>query len=427
MNEINTDVAIIGSGPAGLAAALSAKENGADRVLLIERDSRIGGIPLQCIHNGFGTQIFKKDLTGPEYIHFYADEVQRSGVEVWTDTFVFELNQKREIYTISPKNGLTKTNAKSIVLAMGCRERPRGAIKIPGDRPVGVYTAGTLQHLINIDGFMPGKRFVILGSGDIGMIMARRITLEGGKVERVVEILPYLSGLRRNYSQCLLDYGIPLNLSHTVVRINGRKRLESVTIAAVDESRSVIKGSEEVIPCDTLVLSVGLIPENELSKMAGVKIDPLTNGPLVDETMQTSAEGIFAAGNVVHVYDLVDWVSIAGTRAGKYAALHAKGIFTKGDEYTEVLPGENVHHAVPQRIKKDTNETVFLQFRVKKPIEALTKITIKDDVQKETVLFQKVLRYARPSEMIELELKDTALQKVLSADIVAVSAEALKK
>ncbi len=427
MNEINADVAVIGSGPAGLAAALSAKENGADRVLLIERDSRIGGIPLQCIHNGFGTQIFKRDLTGPEYVHFYADEVQRSGVEVWTDTFVFELNQKREIYTMSPKNGLTKINAKSIVLAMGCRERPRGAIKIPGDRPVGVYTAGTLQHLINIDGFMPGKRFVILGSGDIGMIMARRITLEGGKVERVVEILPYLSGLRRNYSQCLLDYGIPLNLSHTVVRINGRKRLESVTIAAVDENRNVIKGSEEVIPCDTLVLSVGLIPENELSKMAGVKIDPLTNGPLVDETMQTSAEGIFAAGNVVHVYDLVDWVSIAGTRAGKYAALHAKGIFAKGNKYTEVLPGENVHHTVPQRIKKDTGETVFLQFRVKKPIEALTKITIKDNVHKETVLFQKVLRYARPSEMIELELKDAALQKVLSADTVTVSAEALKK
>ena len=427
MNEINVDVAVIGSGPAGLAAALSAKENGANRVLLVERDSRIGGIPLQCIHNGFGTQIFKKDLTGPEYVHFYAEEVRGTGIEIWTDTFVFELNRKREIYTMSPENGLTKVNAKAIVLAMGCRERPRGAIKIPGDRPVGVYTAGTLQHLINIDGFMPGKRFVILGSGDIGMIMARRITLEGGKVERVVEILPYLSGLRRNYSQCILDYGIPLNLSHTITRINGRKRLESVTIAAVDENRKVIKGTEETIPCDTLVLSVGLIPENELSKMAGVEIDPLTNGPVVDETMQTSAEGIFAAGNVVHVYDLVDWVSIAGTRAGKYAALHAKGDFNKGSIYTHVLPGENTHHVVPQRIKKDTNETVFLQFRVKKPIEALTKITIRDNARKDAVLFQKIVRYTRPSEMIELELKDTALQKVLSADTITVNTEALKK
>jgi NADPH-dependent 2,4-dienoyl-CoA reductase/sulfur reductase-like enzyme len=426
MKEIETDVAIIGSGPAGLAASIAAKENGAENVLLIDRDSEIGGIPLQCIHNGFGTQIFKKDLTGPEYVYFYAEKARTAGVEIWNDTFVFELNDKKEIYAMSPKHGLAKINAKAIVLAMGCRERPRGAIKIPGDRPVGVYTAGTLQRLINIEGFMPGKRFVILGSGDIGMIMARRITLEGGKVERVVEILPYLSGLRRNYSQCILDYGIPLELSHTVTRINGRKRLESVTIAAVDENRNIIKGTEETVPCDTLVLSVGLIPENELSKMAGVKIDPLTNGPYVDEAMQTSVEGIFAAGNVVHVYDLVDWVSIAGTRAGKSAALYAKNRMNAINSYTSVLPGENVHHVVPQKIRKNASESVFIQFRVRKPIENLTRIKIVPKGN-QNVIFQKVARYVRPSEMIELEIKDTLLDKILKEDAITISTEEIKK
>jgi thioredoxin reductase len=426
MKEIETDVAIIGSGPAGLAASLAAKENGAESVLLIDRDSEAGGIPLQCIHNGFGTQIFKKDLTGPEYVYFYKEKVRAAGVEIWNDTFVFELNNKKEVYAMSPEHGLVKINARAIVLAMGCRERPRGAIKIPGDRPVGVYTAGTLQRLINIEGYMPGKRFVILGSGDIGMIMARRITLEGGKVERVVEILPYLSGLRRNYSQCILDYGIPLELSHTITRINGRKRLESVTIAAVDENRNIIKGTEETIPCDTLVLSVGLIPENELSKMAGVKIDPLTNGPYVDETMQTNVNGIFAAGNAVHVYDLVDWVSIAGARAGKSAALYAKNRLQVMSSYTRVLPGENIHHAVPQKIRKNASESVFIQFRVKKPIENLTRINITSRNGKE-VLFHKIARYVRPSEMIELELKGDLLNKILKEDTITISTEEIKK
>ena len=288
MKEKTVDVAIIGSGPAGMAAAISARQAGAENVLLIDRETEEGGILNQCIHNGFGTEIFRKDLTGPEYVYFFAEKVIESNISVWSDTMVLGLTPLREIYTISPERGMIRVNAQSVVLAMGCRERPRGAINIPGDRPSGVYTAGTVQRLINIEGYMPGDRFVILGSGDIGMIMARRVTLEGAKVERIVEILPYLSGLRRNYSQCILDYDIPLQLSHTVARINGRNHLKSVTIVNVDEKRKPVSGTEETVPCDTLILSVGLIPENELSRQAGILIDPLTGGPYVDETMQTN-------------------------------------------------------------------------------------------------------------------------------------------
>ena len=407
MKEKTVDVAIIGSGPAGMAAAISARQAGAENVLLIDREIEEGGILNQCIHNGFGTEIFKKDLTGPEYVYFFAEKVIESSVSVWSNTMVLELTPSREIYTISPERGMVKINARSVVLAMGCRERPRGAINIPGDRPSGVYTAGTVQRLINIEGYMPGDRFVILGSGDIGMIMARRVTLEGAKVERIVEILPYLSGLRRNYSQCILDYNIPLQLSHTVARINGRNHLESVTIVNVDENRKPVPGTEETIPCDTLILSVGLIPENELSRQAGILIDPLTGGPYVDETMQTNIPGIFAAGNVVHVYDLVDWVSgageLAGASAGKYAIQNKK----KNNRKIRVLPGKNVHHTVPQFIDplslEEKNQKI--QFRVTKPFETAVKVSISDENNK--TIKERILRYARPSEMIEINIPQT--------------------
>ena len=426
MREKAIDVAIIGSGPAGMAAAISAKQAGAEDVLLIDREIEEGGILNQCIHNGFGTQIFRKDLTGPEYVHFFAEKVKSSNVKVWNDTMVLELTPEREIYAISPERGMVKIKARSVVLAMGCRERPRGAINIPGDRPSGVYTAGTVQRLINIEGYMPGERFVILGSGDIGMIMARRVTLEGGRVERVVEILPYLSGLRRNYSQCIVDYNIPLQLSHTVVRINGRKHLESVTIAKVDEKRKPIAGTEETIPADTLILSVGLIPENELSKQAGVLIDPLTGGPYVDESMQTNIPGIFAAGNVVHVYDLVDWVSkageLAGRSAGKYAVKHKEESRRK----IRLLPGKNVHHIVPQFFDPLSLEEgeQKIQFRVTKPFETTVKVSMIGNNNKKVK--ERILRYARPSEMIEINIPQSIIGSLSRVKTLSIDVEEVK-
>ncbi len=426
MKEEAVDVAIIGSGPAGMAAAISARQAGAENVLLIDREIEEGGILNQCIHNGFGTQIFRKDLTGPEYVHFFAEKVAASGIKVWSDTMVLELTSRREIYSISPERGMVKIKARSVVLAMGCRERPRGAINIPGDRPAGVYTAGTVQRLINIEGYMPGERFVVLGSGDIGMIMARRVTIEGGRVERVVEILPYLSGLRRNYSQCILDYNIPLQLSHTVIRINGRQHLESVTIAKVNEKRKPIVATEETIPCDTLILSVGLIPENELSKQAGILIDPLTGGPYVDETMQTNIPGIFAAGNVVHVYDLVDWVSkageLAGTSAGRYAVKHKE----ESNRKIRLLPGKNVHHIVPQffdplSLEKKNQK---IQFRVTKPFETATKVNIFDDNNKK--IKERILRYARPSEMIEVNFPQSIIGSLSGVKSLSIDVEEVK-
>lgn len=398
------DVVIIGSGPGGLAAAVAAKKEGAEDVLVIERDTELGGILLQCIHNGFGAEIFNEDLPGPSYAQRYIDESLELGVETLLDTIVLEVTPDRKIFASSKLHGFVEITARALVLAMGCRERTRAMIQIPGMRPAGVYTAGTAQRFVNIEGKMPGEKVVILGSGDIGMIMARRLTFEGAKVERVCEILPYLSGLTRNYVQCLQDFDIPLQFKHTVKFIYGKNRVEAVEIAAVDDKWNYIPGSEEMIPCDTLLLSIGLIPENELSRQAGVELDPITGGPYVDESRQTNVPGIFAAGNVVHVYDLADWVTLAGYEAGKGAAKYAKAIRASESDHIPVIAGKNVHHVVPQTINKRSleDEEIELQLRVLKPIEERTLIEVHDGKNQIT---RRLVRYVRPGEMNTIVLK----------------------
>lgn len=398
------DVVIIGSGPGGLAAAVAAKKEGAKDVLVIERDVELGGILLQCIHNGFGLEILNEDLPGPSYAQRYIDESLELGVETLLDTIVLEVTPGRKIYASSKQLGFVEIDARAIVLAMGCRERTRAMIRIPGMRPSGVYTAGTAQRFVNVEGKMPGEKAVILGSGDIGMIMARRLTFEGAKVERVLEILPYLSGLTRNFVQCLEDFDIPLQFQHTVKFIHGKNRVEAVEIAAVDENWNFIPGSEEMIPCDTLLLSVGLIPENELSRQAGVALDPITGGPYVDESRQTNVPGIFAAGNVVHVYDLADWVTLAGFDAGKSAAKFAMALRAIESAHIPIIAGNNVHHVVPQMINKLSleDDEIELQLRVLKPIEDKVKIEVHDGKNQ---IARKSLRYVRPGEMNTLVLK----------------------
>ncbi|MCR4427827.1 MAG: FAD-dependent oxidoreductase [Caldiserica bacterium] len=413
------DVVVIGSGPGGLGAAIAAKKNGADDVLIIERDYELGGILVQCIHNGFGVEIFKEDLPGPLYAHRFIQEANSLGVEVLSDTMVLDINPLRRITAVGKRSGFLEIEARAIVLAMGCRERTRAQIRIPGTRPAGVYTAGTAQRFVNVEGYMPGNRFVILGSGDIGMIMARRLTLEGAKVERVLEIMPFLTGLTRNYVQCLLDYNIPLELRHTVSRIIGNYRVEAVEAVEVDENWNPIPGTEEIIPCDTLLLSVGLIPENELSKKAGVVLDPLTGGPVVDESMQTSVPGIFAAGNVVHVYDLVDWVTEAGFIAGKSAAKFAinlkKGISRK----VKLEAGTNVRYIVPQFIMSDSlaESDQRIQFRVIRPVEEKVWVEVTDG---EHLITRKMERYVRPGEIVTLNIPQKAYDDVQKAEKLVV-------
>ena len=324
-NTMRADVVVIGSGPAGMSAAIAAKEAGAEEVVIIEREPRLSGILQQCIHNGFGLHKFKEELTGPEYGQRYEEMVSRLGITVFTDTMAVDITPERVVTAVNKERGYFAINAGAVVLAMGCREKSRGALSIPGTRPAGVFTAGTAQKLVNIKGYMPGKKIVILGSGDIGLIMARRMTLEGAEVKAVCEIMEDSGGLTRNIVQCLKDFDIPLLLRHTVVEIHGKKRVEGVTVARVDENLKPIPGTEEYIECDTLMLSVGLIPENELSKKAGVEIDPKTRGPVVDENRQTKVPGIFACGNVVKVHELVDFVSDEGEIAGRGAALYAQG------------------------------------------------------------------------------------------------------
>lgn len=422
MIEKYCDVAVIGSGPAGLAAAIAAKKAGAQDVIIIERDTELGGILLQCIHNGFGIEIFEEDLTGPEYAHRFIVQTKDVGVEALLDTMVLDLTPRREIYAINKRNGMIKIDAGAVVLAMGCRERPRGALAIPGYRPAGIYTAGTAQRLVNIEGYMPGERFVILGSGDIGMIMARRLTFEGAKVERMIEILPYISGLKRNYVQCLLDYDIPLQLQHTVIDIKGRDRVEAVVSAQVDENWNPIPGTEDTIPCDTILLSVGLIPENELSKKAGVEIDPLTGGPYVDDTMQTNVPGIFAAGNVVHVYDLVDWVTKAGFLAGRYAGKYAIQQRREAECKLRIIAGNNIHHVLPHVIDPLSleREAQELQLRVQWPVE--NRVWIKVEVDGKLIK-QQAERYVRPSEMIKVTLSPEDHKKVVGGKELLIKVE----
>ena len=357
------EVIVIGGGPAGLAAAISARDNGATDVLVIERDTCVGGILNQCIHNGFGLHRFKEELSGPEYASRFAENLDN--IEVLTDTMVLEVTTDRIVRAVSRDHGYMELQAKAIVLAMGCRERTRGAISIPGDRPAGVYTAGAAQRYLNIEGYMVGKNAVILGSGDIGLIMARRMTLEGAKVHACVELMPYSGGLTRNIVQCLNDFDIPLYLSHTITDIRGKNRVEGVTIAQVGPDRKPIAGTEFDIECDTVLLSVGLIPENELTRGAGIPIDRRTNGAYVYENMETLCEGIFACGNVVHVHDLVDYVSAESERAGKAAAIYASGNKASG-RVIEVEAGNGVSYTVPQKIRPENcDKKVDMFFRVR--------------------------------------------------------------
>lgn len=360
------DIVIIGGGPAGLAAAIAAKEQGVNNILILERENQLGGILNQCIHNGFGLHTFKEELTGPEYAQRFIDKVEELNISYKLNTMVLDLNNDKVITAVNDSDGIIEIKAKAIVLAMGCRERSRGAINIPGSRCAGIYSAGTAQKFVNVKGELPGREIVILGSGDIGLIMARRMTLEGCSVKAVVELMPYSSGLKRNIVQCLHDYDIPLKLSHTVVNIKGRDRVEGVTIAQVDSNRVPIKETEEFISCDTLLLSVGLVPENELSKKAGVFLNTATNGPEVDESMETNVEGIFACGNVLHVHDLVDYVTLESYQAGKNAARFVKEQCSSKEDRIEILAQEGVSYVVPRYINTSkVEEDVEVKFRVK--------------------------------------------------------------
>ena len=409
MNLQDIDVAVIGAGPAGLAAAIKAKESGAARVVIMERAEQLGGLLHQCVHNGFGLFYFNQDLTGPEYAHRFIEKATDSGVESLLETMVTEISPERQIKAVNKEAGYITITPRSIVLAMGCRERARGAIGIPGTRPSGIFTAGTAQRFVNVEGYIPGKRVVILGSGDIGMIMARRLTLEGAKVEAVLEVLPYTGGLIRNEVQCLHDFNIPLFLKHTVTAVHGEERLEAVTVARVDEKNNPVPGTERIIECDTLLLSVGLIPENELSQMAGIRLDTVTGGPVVDERRQTTVPGIFAGGNVVHVHDLVDNVSFESELAGESAARFAS-VPSEAERNLRIKAGNNIRYVVPQTISGTDDVTLFMRVS---GMEENVRLRVGD-------VLTKALRVVKPSEMLKIEISAEQLANARGAGEITV-------
>lgn len=416
------DIVIIGGGPAGLAAAASAKRNGIDSILILERDNQLGGILNQCIHNGFGLHTFKEELTGPEYAQRFIDQVEELKIEYKLNTMVMDIASDKTITAMNRTDGLFKIQAKAIVLAMGCRERSRGALNIPGFRPAGVYSAGTAQRLVNMEGYMPGKEVVILGSGDIGLIMARRMTLEGAKVKVVAELMPFSGGLKRNIVQCLDDYGIPLKLSHTVVDIRGKERVEGITIAEVDNHGKPIPGTEEDYTCDTLLLSCGLIPENELSRGVGVDMNTVTSGPTVNESLETSVDGIFACGNVLHVHDLVDFVSEEASAAGKNAAKYVQNNCSMGEAGREIpiTATDGVRYTVPKTIHVNRMEDeLIVRFRV----GAVYKNSYISAYLNDKQIIHRKKQIMAPGEMEEIKLKKSELESFEGLENITVKIE----
>ena len=409
------ELIVIGGGPAGLAAAREAWDQGLRKGLILERDQELGGILNQCIHSGFGLQYFKEELSGPEYAARFVELVSHTGVEVRLDTMVLDITPEREVHMVGKTTGYRVEQARAIVLAMGCRERTRGAIAIPGTRPAGVFTAGAAQRYVNVEGYLPGKRVVILGSGDIGLIMARRMTLEGAKVLACVEVMPYSSGLNRNIVQCLQDFDIPLYLSHTVTDIRGKDRVEQVVVSQVGPDRQPIPGTEMVFDCDTLLLSVGLLPENELTQQAGIAIDPRTRGAIVYENMETSMPGVFACGNVCHVHDLVDYVTAESQRAGAAAARYVQGEATT-NEAIPLTHGSGVSYTVPQRIRGGSGNVQVL-FRVGR-VFGDSRIVVNDDAGNPIAQFPR--SHMAPGEMEQITLPGVLLDRAVGGLTISI-------
>lgn len=416
------DIVIIGGGPAGMAAAVAAKKQGIERILILERDRELGGILNQCIHNGFGLHTFQEELTGPEYADRFIGQVKLYNIEYKLNTMVMDVSRDKRVTAMNREEGMFEIQAKAIILAMGCRERSRGALNIPGYRPAGIYSAGTAQRLVNMEGFLLGREVVILGSGDIGLIMARRMTLEGAKVKVVAELMPYSGGLKRNIVQCLDDYKIPLKLSHTVIDIKGKERVEGVTLAEVDENRRPIEGTEEFYSCDTLLLSVGLIPENEISGSMGVELNPITSGPKVNERLETSIEGVFACGNVLHVHDLVDFVSEEAAAAGKNAAMYVQEGESASEQGRKIKlrPLAGVRYTVPETINPmRMDEKLTVRFRVGKVYQ---NCYISVYFNEERVLHRK-RQIVAPGEMEEIKLSKEELLKYPNLDTITIKIE----